>query len=76
MQKNWFRKTGPLYLPASAAGWALSLLTAFIAVQTFLMVDSHSHSASDTLIGAGPIIATLALLLWLLAAHSSGQDAR
>jgi hypothetical protein len=32
----------------------------------FLMVDSHSHSASDALIGAVPITALLILLLrWL-----------
>ncbi|HUO97932.1 MAG TPA: hypothetical protein VMU01_04655 [Rhizomicrobium sp.] len=56
------------------AGWLLSLLTAFIAVQTFLMVDSHSHSASDTLIGAGPLVFTLVLLFWLVALRSSGNE--
>ena len=74
MDRNWFRKIGPIYVPASITGWLLSLLTVFIAVQTFLTVDRHSHSASDTLIGAVPIIATLTLLLWLLAARSSGRD--
>jgi hypothetical protein len=34
-------------------------------------VDRHSHSASDTLIGAGPIISTLAMLLWLPAGQVS-----
>lgn len=61
-------------MPASATGWLISLLTAFVAVQTFVTVDRHSHSASDTLIGAVPIIATLFLLLWLLASRSSGRE--
>ena len=75
MPKNWFRKLGPLYVPRSPTGWLLTLCTAFIGVQTFLMVDRHSHSASDTLIGAVPIIALLVLLLWLVAARSSGSRA-
>ena len=74
MQSNWFRKIGVFYVPRSIMGWLVSLLTLFIAVQTFLMVDRHSHSASDTLIGAAPVIATLLLLLWLLASRSSGRD--
>lgn len=72
MQRDWFRRWGAIYLPCSITGWSLTLLTAFIAVRTFMMVDSHSHSASDTLIGAVPIIAMLALLLWLVAVRSSG----
>ena len=72
MDRNWFRKIGPLYVPLGPFGWVLSLLTLFIAFRTFVMVDRQSHSVSDTLIGAAPIIAVLALLLWLVAARSSG----
>ncbi len=71
MRRKWFRKIGLLYVPISVMGWALTLLTGFIAVRTFLMVDQHSHSASDTLIGAVPIIAVLFLLLWVVAARSA-----
>ena len=74
MHRIWFRRIGPFYVPRSIVGWLVSLLTLFIAVQTFLMVDRHSHSASDTLIGAVPVMATLMLLLWLLASRSSGRD--
>jgi hypothetical protein len=66
-----FRKFGPLYLPQNVAGALLCLWTAFVAEQTFVLVDRHSHSASDTLIGAAPIIGTMALLLWLLAGEAS-----
>ena len=66
-----FREYGPIYLPCSISGVLLCLWTAFIAEQTFVLADRHSYSASDTLIGAGPIIGTLAVLLWLLAGQVS-----
>lgn len=74
MDRKWFRKFGLLYLPISIVGWLLTLLTGFIAARTFLMVDRYSHSASDTLIGAVPIIAVLFLLLWLVAARSTKSE--
>jgi len=73
MERNWFRRFGFVYLPKGLTGWLLTLATAFITVRTFLMVDRHSHSASDTLIGALPIVALLLLLLWLVAAGTSNQ---
>jgi len=66
-----FRKFGPVYLPGNAFGIVLTLWTAFIAERTFAMVDRQSHSVSDTLLGAVPIIGTMLLLLWLLAARSA-----
>jgi hypothetical protein len=66
-----FRKFGHIYLPSSISGTALCLWTGFIAEQTFVMVDRHSHSVSDTLLGTVPIIGTMLLLLWLLAAKSA-----
>lgn len=74
MDRKWFRRFGIFYFPVSVTGWALTLLTGFISVRTFLMVDERSHSASDTLIAAGPIIAVLVLLFWLLAARSSNSN--
>lgn len=71
MQSMWFRKWGAIYLPASLIGWLLSLVTFGIATADFLAVDRHSHSVSDTLIGAGPVVAVLFLLLFLLAARSA-----
>jgi len=67
-----FRKFGLVYLPASPAGFAVCLWTGFVAAQTFFMVDRHSHSVSDTVMNAVPIIGTMAMLLWLLTAHSAG----
>jgi hypothetical protein len=69
-----FRRYGLAYLPCSVSGVLLCLWTGFIAEQTFVLVDRHSHSASDTLIGAAPIIGTLAMLLWLLAVQASKAE--
>ena len=66
-----FRKLGPIFLPSSIGGAALCLWTGLIVVQTFVIVDRHSHSVSDTLLGAVPITGTMLLLLWLLAAKTA-----
>jgi hypothetical protein len=66
-----FRRYGLAYLPGSVSGVLLCLWTGFIAEQTFVLVDRHSHSASDTLMGAAPIVGTLAMLRWLLASQAS-----
>ncbi len=71
MRRMWFRRWGLIYLPHSLIGWSVTVLTLAIAARTFIMVDNHSHSVSDTLIGAVPIIAVMLVLLWLLAARSS-----
>jgi hypothetical protein len=41
MDRKWFHKFGLLYMPVSLTGWTLTLLTGFIAVRTFLMVDRY-----------------------------------
>jgi hypothetical protein len=66
-----FRKFGPIYLPSSISGAALCLWTALIAERSFVVIDRHSHSVSDTLLGAVPIAGTMLLLLWLLATTSA-----
>ena len=72
--RAWFRRAGRIYYPISAVGWLLTISTGFVAIRTFLIVDRGSHSASDTLIGAGPIIALLVTMLWLLASRSCDRQ--
>lgn len=50
MKLNWFTRKGIIYLPASATGWVILILTLAYAVYTFIDIDSRSHSVSDTLI--------------------------
>ncbi|MEP7322805.1 MAG: hypothetical protein ABI761_12840 [Saprospiraceae bacterium] len=53
MDFHWFRRKGWFYLPVSWIGWA-TLLSAFVyVVYKFRVIDSDSHSVSDTLINWG-----------------------
>jgi len=50
MKLNWFTRKGIIYWPVSVIGWVILVLAAAYAVYTFIDIDSHSHSGSDTLI--------------------------
>ena len=50
MKLNWFTRRGIFYLPATTAGWVILAIAAGYAVYTFIDIDHHSHSVSDTLI--------------------------
>jgi hypothetical protein len=50
MKLNWFTRKGIIYWPASIMGWAILVIAAGFAIYTFIDIDSHSHSVSDTLI--------------------------
>ncbi len=50
MKLNWFTRKGIIYWPASIVGWLIWVITLAYAVYTFIDIDSHSHSVSDTLI--------------------------
>jgi hypothetical protein len=49
MNFPWFKRTGLLFIPASAAGWLLITAASAYAVYSFIDIDSRSHSVSDTL---------------------------
>ena len=44
-----FRRTGLVYKPISYFGWLLVILATIYSIFTFIQIDSHSHSVSDTL---------------------------
>ena len=68
---SWFKPFGPLYRPASIAGWLISLLAVAFCVQVFLFVDGRSHSVSDTLYGIFPYwVPTILAWLWIAARTS------
>jgi hypothetical protein len=50
MRFHWFIRKGFIFLPVSLIGWIVLMLTGLVAVYTFIDIDSHSHSVSDTLI--------------------------
>ncbi|MDB4918429.1 hypothetical protein [Mucilaginibacter sp.] len=49
MKLNWFTRKGIIYWPASVIGWVILVIAAAYAIYTFIDIDSHSHSVSDTL---------------------------
>ena len=53
-KRTWFKRWGWIYLPVSAAGWLAVVSTLLFCLNTFLAVDRHSLSASDTLYGIFP----------------------
>ena len=57
--KYWFRpkkfwKVFAFYYPTSIAGWLTTVFLATVFVRLFMIVDSGSHSGSDTLIRFAP----------------------
>ncbi len=63
---HWFKPAGILFLPASAVGWVITLLTSAFCLQVFQFVDAHAHSVSDTLYGVFPFwVPTLLALAWI-----------
>lgn len=50
MKLNWFTRKGLFYTPASLIGWLILAAAVAYAVYTFIDIDKHAHSVSDTLI--------------------------
>jgi hypothetical protein len=66
MNQKWFRKFGWAYLPVSWQGFIVSLLLIAFLVNTFIAVDRHSHSVSDTLYGIFPFwVPSFLVWLWI-----------
>lgn len=70
MKRNWFAKYGWIYLPASWQGTLLVAAFFGFCVLVFVIVDRHSHSASDTLFGVMPFVAPAAILLYWVASKT------
>jgi hypothetical protein len=66
MKRIWFKTWGWIYLPVSAAGWLTAILTLLFCINTFLAIDRHSHSVSDTLYGIFPYwVPAFGILNWI-----------
>ena len=69
---RWFRPLGPLFLPVSVMGWVVTLAAVAFCVNTFIAIDHHSHSVSDTLYGIFPFWAPT-FLGWAWIAERTGR---
>ena len=71
----WFKPWRWIYAPVSAAGWLAVVLTILFCANTFLAIDRHSHSVSDTLYGIFPYwVPALGILNWI--ASRTSEKAR
>ena len=73
--RAWFRPWGWIFRPIHPAGLLGTVLPAAFIVQTFLVVDARSHSATDTLYAVFPYAST-SFLLWLWLADRTSATAR
>jgi hypothetical protein len=71
--RRWFVPWGWVYRPVSWQGHALVLIAAAFSVQVFVVVDSHSHSVSDTLYGIFPFVVPCLMVLYWVAAKTGGR---
>ena len=66
MENHWFKKWGWVYRPDTIVGWVLTIVAFAMIAWVFVIVDRHSHSVSDTLIGTFPWVwIILATLNWI-----------
>jgi len=66
MDIDFFSKRPWYYKPVSIGGWVITLLTLTACIWVFIVMDSHSHSVSDTLIGIFPyIIGFIVVASWI-----------
>jgi hypothetical protein len=72
MNNVWFKRWGWVYRPVSWQGAVLVMLALVFCIQTFVAVDRHSHSVSDTFYGVLPYFAGCFLLMNWVASNSSG----
>ena len=49
IKQIWFKKAGWLYIPASAAGYAVTLLAVIFMIPIIMAVDRNAHSVTDEL---------------------------
>jgi hypothetical protein len=66
MNKKWFKEYGWVYLPISWQGFLATIFAIIFNIQVFFVVDSNSHSVSDTFYGIFPyFVGSLAILFWI-----------
>ncbi len=76
MSPLWFKRWGWIYRPVSFLGWSATVLAAAFCVQSFVAIDRHSHSATDTLYHFYPLAAPTFLGLMWLASRTSEEAPR
>jgi hypothetical protein len=78
MKFPWFKKIGIIFVPISIIGWIIFGAAIAYTIDIFIDIDSHSHSASDTI---RPFILNLliigvvySLIAWITSSMPSGTS--
>ncbi len=77
MRTLWFKakRYGWGWTPCSVQGWLILAAYIVLSIKTFLFIDAHSHSGSDTLIGFVPLELLYTFTL-ILICHRTGEKPR
>lgn len=67
----WFVPLHWSYLPVSWQGWLTYIPYVIYLLITFIAIDSHSHSVSDTVIGLIPYWVSGTVVMHWIASHKS-----
>ena len=72
--KAHFNKKGWIYLPASAAGWIITVIYCFVSVYTLVAIDRHYHSLINSLIRFFPYFISYSVVLFWIACNTSNDN--
>jgi hypothetical protein len=76
MKTGWFKRKGIVFIPVSAVGVVLYILTLIFCVTVFIAIDRNSHSVSDTLYGIFPYFVSAFTILYWIAANTSLENGK
>ena len=71
MHYHWFKKWGWIYLPTTVIGGIITLGALIFIVRMFQIIDSTSHSISDTLIGMLPWVVLTVVVVGVIGSKAS-----
>jgi hypothetical protein len=72
MKNPWFVRFGWIHRPVSWAGWLVTALAVAFCVHIFIVIDTYSHSGSDTLYVFFPYaVPTFLLWTWIAGKKSA-----
>jgi len=71
MKNIWFKRIGWFHAPMSVPGFVVVLGGMPFCLETFVAIDRHAHSASDTFYGIFPYSSGCFLLIEWVAGRTS-----
>lgn len=73
MKLKWFNRRAMFFVPVSWTGWSILAIAVIYAVYIFRVIDSTSHSVSDTLINFVLYLLIIGAVYSLIGFFTSGE---